>query len=116
VYIQAHTLCQKLGDPPELGRVLFGLYRFHAGQGGVRAAAEVSQQLLAKAQRRSEMGGLLEGHLANGGAATSLSRLCQQQARRTEARQLLTDIYRWFTEGFDTADLKTAHALLLTLA
>jgi predicted ATPase len=49
-------------------------------------------------------------------AALSLSQLWQQQARRTEARQLLADIYRWFTEGFDTADLQTAKALLKELA
>ena len=49
-------------------------------------------------------------------AAMSLSRLWQQQARRTEARQLLADIYRWFTEGFDTADLQAAKALLEELA
>jgi predicted ATPase len=49
-------------------------------------------------------------------AAMSLSRLWQQQAQRTEARQLLADIYRWFTEGFATADLQTAKALLEELA
>ena len=45
-------------------------------------------------------------------AATSLSRLWQQQDRRTEAYQLLAPIYGWFTEGFDTADLQDAKALL----
>jgi len=45
-------------------------------------------------------------------AAMSLSRLWQRQGKMTEARQLLTDIYGWFTEGFDTADLKAAKALL----
>ena len=42
----------------------------------------------------------------------SLSRLWQQQGKRAEARQLLEPIYGWFTEGFDTADLKDAKALL----
>ena len=49
-------------------------------------------------------------------AAMSLSRLWQRQGKRKEARQLLADIYRWFTEGFDTADLQTAKALLEELA
>ena len=49
-------------------------------------------------------------------AALSLSRLWQQQAQRTEARQLLADIYGRFTEGFDTADLQEAKALLGELA
>ena len=49
-------------------------------------------------------------------AATSLARLWQQQGKREEARQLLGDVYSWFTEGFDTADLQDAKALLDKLA
>ena len=49
-------------------------------------------------------------------AAMSLSRLWQQQGRQTEARALLEPIYGWFTEGFDTADLQEARALLEALA
>jgi predicted ATPase len=45
-------------------------------------------------------------------AAMSLSRLWQKQDKRKEARQLLAPIYNWFTEGFDTQDLKDAKALL----
>ena len=45
-------------------------------------------------------------------ATTSLARLCQQQGRRDEARQMLSDAYAGFTEGFDTPDLKAAKALL----
>jgi predicted ATPase len=49
-------------------------------------------------------------------AAMSLARLWQQQGKRTEAHELLAPIYGWFTEGFDTADLQEAKALLETLA
>jgi class 3 adenylate cyclase/predicted ATPase len=49
-------------------------------------------------------------------AAMSLSRLWQQQGKRAEARDLLAPIYGWFTEGFDTADLQGAKALLDQLA
>jgi adenylate cyclase len=49
-------------------------------------------------------------------AATSLARLWRDQGKRKEARDLLTPIYDWFTEGFDTADLKEAKALLDELA
>jgi hypothetical protein len=42
----------------------------------------------------------------------SLTRLLAKQGRRHEARAVLADIYGWFTEGFDTADLKDAKALL----
>jgi predicted ATPase len=49
-------------------------------------------------------------------AAISLSRLWQQQSKRTEAYTLLAPIYDWFTEGFDTADLQEARALLEELS
>ena len=49
-------------------------------------------------------------------AATSLARLWQQQGKRQDAYDLLAPIYGWFTEGFDTADLKDAKALLDELA
>jgi predicted ATPase len=45
-------------------------------------------------------------------ATTSLARLLNEQGRRDEARTMLAEIYGWFTEGFDTADLKDAKALL----
>ena len=45
-------------------------------------------------------------------AVMSLARLWQQQEKQAEAHQLLFDIYNWFTEGFDTKDLKDAKALL----
>jgi predicted ATPase len=49
-------------------------------------------------------------------AAISLSRLWQRQGRHAKACELLTPIYGWFTEGFDTADLQEAKALLEELA
>ena len=48
--------------------------------------------------------------------ATSLARLWGEQGRRAEARDLLAPVYGWFTEGFDTVDLKEAKALLDQLA
>jgi predicted ATPase len=45
-------------------------------------------------------------------AAASLARLLAQQGERNEARQTLADVYGWFTEGFDTADLTAARILL----
>jgi len=45
----------------------------------------------------------------------SLSRLWQKQGKKEEARQLLAEIYGWFTEGFDTKDLQEAKALLDSL-
>jgi predicted ATPase len=49
-------------------------------------------------------------------AAMSLSRLWQQQGKQVEAWELLGEVYGWFTEGFDTADLQEARALLAELS
>jgi predicted ATPase len=45
-------------------------------------------------------------------AVMSLSYLWQQQDKKEEAHQMLSEIYGWFTEGFDTRDLQEAKALL----
>jgi predicted ATPase len=49
-------------------------------------------------------------------ASTSLAQLWRDEGKLTEARDLLAPIYGWFTEGFDTPDLKQAKALLDELA
>jgi adenylate cyclase len=70
------------------------------------AQAEVCfQQALTIAQRQQAKSWELR-------AAMSLSRLWQCQGKRAAARQLLSEVYGWFTEGFDTADLQEAQALL----
>jgi predicted ATPase len=48
-------------------------------------------------------------------ATMSLARLLAQQGHRDEAHTMLAEIYNWFTEGFDTVDLKEAKALLKEL-
>ncbi len=49
-------------------------------------------------------------------AAMSMARLWRSQAKPQQARELLAPVYGWFTEGFDTLDLKKAKALLEELA
>jgi predicted ATPase len=49
-------------------------------------------------------------------AATSLARLWRDHGKVQQARELLAPVYAWFTEGFDTRDLKEAKALLENLA
>jgi predicted ATPase len=71
----------------------------------VEEAEACFQQAIAVAQQQSAKSWELR-------AATSLARLWQQQGKTTEARDLLAPVYEWFTEGFDTADLKDAKALL----
>jgi len=79
----------------------------HAAGGPTRAvaAAQCFEQALAVA--RAQQAKSLELR-----AAISLSRLWQQQGRRADARALLAPLYSWFSEGFDTADLQEAKALL----
>jgi predicted ATPase len=85
------------------------LYR-HKGQlllrqGHVEAAEELYRKALSIAQEQ-------EAKLWELRAAVSLARLRRDQGRHAEARDLLAPIYAWFTEGFETPDLKEAKALL----
>ena len=81
-----------------------------SGSGGDRAAAEQSYRE-AIAVARGQQAKALELR-----AATGLVRLRRDQGRHAEARDLLPPVYGWFTEGFDTPDLKEAKALLDELA
>jgi hypothetical protein len=74
-----------------------------------QAPSEIVEQYLANSLSTARRQG---ARLLELRAAASLARLWGEQGRRTEARELLAPIYVWFTEGFDTADLKEAKALL----
>jgi predicted ATPase len=76
-----------------------------AGAGTVGEAETAIGQSITVAQRQNAKFWAL-------GAAMSLARLWAEQGRRAEARDLLAPVYTWFNEGFDTADLKQAKALL----
>jgi tetratricopeptide (TPR) repeat protein len=80
------------------GIALIGLNRLEEGQIALEGALRVARQQQAKAYELR--------------AATSLARLWGEQGRRAEAQDLLAPVYAWFTEGFDTANLKEAKALL----
>ena len=71
--------------------------------------AQIAEAFLHKAMTTAQQQGAKWWELR---AATSLARLWGEQGRRAEARDLLAPVYGWFTEGFDTADLKEAKALL----
>ena len=77
--------------------------------GPSEAAAERSMQQALDIARRQQAKSL---ELR---AALSLARLRQRQGKRAEAHEVLAPIYTWFTEGFDTADLQEAKALLAAL-
>ena len=74
-------------------------------QGDSKAAEELYRKALAIAEEQ-------EAKLWELRAAVSFARLCCDQGHRSEAHDLLAPVYGWFTEGFDTQDLKGAKALL----
>jgi predicted ATPase len=89
----------------ELNRQKGGLLRC---QGQTEAAEELYRKALSIAMEQG-------AKLWELRAAASLARLARDQGRPAEARDLLAPVYGWFTEGFDTADLKEAKALLDSL-
>jgi tetratricopeptide (TPR) repeat protein len=84
------------------GIALAGLNRLEEGQRALEEALRIARRQQAKSYELR--------------AATGLARLWGEQGRRAEARELLAPVYGWFTEGFDTVDLKEAKALLDELA
>ena len=80
------------------GIALRGLNRLEEGEKALAEAVGVAQSQRARAFELR--------------AATSLARLLGEQGKRAEARDLLAPVYGWFTEGFDTLDLKEAKSLL----
>jgi predicted ATPase len=86
----------------------------HKGQMLLRQGhTEAAEELYRKALGIAEEQGAKLWELR---AAVSLARLRRDQGRHAEARDLLAPVYGWFTEGFDTPDLKEAKALLDALA
>ena len=84
------------------GMALLGVGRFQEAQTALEQAIRTARRQQAKAHELR--------------AATILAWLWGEQSRRAAARDLLAPIYGWFSEGFDTADLKAAKALLDQLA
>jgi predicted ATPase len=80
------------------GTVLLAENKLNEGEASLQQAIHIAQAQKAKSLELR--------------AARDLARLWGDQGRRAEARDLLTPVYSWFTEGFDTADLKEAKALL----
>jgi len=103
---EALAVAQRTGerrDEAEISRVKGELLLQHAVANAPESEA-CFQQALALARRQQAKSWELR-------AAMSLARLWQCQGKRAEARGLLTEIYGWFIEGFDTADLQDAKAL-----
>ena len=86
----------------ELHRMLGELHLAAANPAGAEAALQIAISVARRQHAR----------LWELRAATRLARLWRDQGRHAEAHDLLAPVYAWFTEGFDTADLKEAKALL----
>jgi adenylate cyclase len=86
------------------------------GRSGVEAPSDVQTEAEECFRKSIEIARQQETRSFELRAMTSLSRLWMQQGKKAEARQALAEIYGWFSEGFDTADLKDAKALLEQLS
>ncbi len=96
--LSTHDLCNRPEFLKTRGELLFGRGDHEAAEADFRAAIAHTKEMDAK---------MIELR-----ATTSLARLLRDTGRRDEARAMLADIYGWFTEGFDTLDLKDAKSLL----
>jgi predicted ATPase len=109
---EALTLAETTGErwyEPELYRLKGELILLQQSADNQAEAEDCFQQAITIAQNQSAKSWELR-------AATSLARLWYQQGKRQEAHDLLAPVYGWFTEGFDTADLQEAKALLDALS
>ena len=97
---------------------LHGELHLHAGRQVSAGKLDAAVVTAAEAyfQEALEIARRQQAHWWELRAARSLARFWLQQGRRREARQLLAEVYGWFTEGFDLADLQEARAFLTTLA
>jgi predicted ATPase len=108
---EALAVCERTGDAhftSELWRLKSELVLRQLGS-NVPAAENLLNEAIELAREQS-------ARLWELRAATSLAQLWRDQGKRAEAHDLLAPIYGWFTEGFDTADLKNAKGLLDELA
>jgi predicted ATPase len=111
---EAHTLVEQHDErwwEAEVCR-LRGVLLLHA-EGGRQSTEVTAEECF---QRALDVARRQEAKSLELRAAMSLSRLWQRQGQGAAAHKLLAEVYHWFTEGFDTADLQEAKALLEELA
>ena len=100
----------------ELSQYRWGSAEVHRVRGELLLLADHSRDAETCLERALAAARLQSARLLELRAAVSLARLWRDQGERAKARDLLSPIYNWFTEGFDTRDLKDAKALLDELA
>ena len=111
------TTAEALGHVAQTGIVYYEA-ELHRLEGELRLRLDAMDQQRAEAsfRRALEIARVQEAKSWELRAATSLARLWAEQGRRAEAHELLAPVYGWFSEGFDTVDLKEAERLLAELA
>jgi predicted ATPase len=112
ILTEALSVAERIGEgfwEAELYRLRGELLLSSAAPSRASAAEDSLQKAIASASARRAKALELR-------ATTSLARLWLRQGRKDDARQALDEIQRWFTEGFDTADLRTARTLINELS
>jgi hypothetical protein len=112
---QGLEVLAELGDPETAGFLGSEVYRVE-GELRRRLAPKAPEDAARCFQRAIELARRQELKSLELRGATSLARLWRDQGRYQEARRALADVYGWFTEGFDTQDLRGAKTLLDELA
>jgi class 3 adenylate cyclase len=112
---QGLEVLASLGDPEGGGYYGSEIARLE-GELRRRLAPHVPEDAARCFERALEMARRWDAKSFELRAATSLARLWRDQGRREDARRALADVYGWFTEGFDTQDLRAAKVLLNELA
>jgi predicted ATPase/DNA-binding winged helix-turn-helix (wHTH) protein len=88
VYTRAYTLCQQVGETPQLPLVLWGLSQFHVTQGQVATADELAQQLIDLVQRQPDTEFVLEGHFVMGTIASDRGEFLAARAHLEQSCRL----------------------------
>ena len=94
-YARARELWEQLSSPAEFLQVPYGQSRYHVFRGELDLAQHLDEDLLRLSRRRNDSAGLVLGHLSAGRTLEVCRQVCSVPV-----------VYNWFTEGFDTQDLK----------
>jgi hypothetical protein len=108
---QGLRVLAELGDAESLGFYASEIHRVE-GELRRRIAPQALDDAVRRFQRAIDLARGRELKSLELRASTSLARLRRDQGRPEEAHRVLAEVYGWFTEGFDTQDLRTAKALL----
>jgi class 3 adenylate cyclase len=123
-YSRARELCQQVQEPPQLVQILYGLWHFHTVRAEFHTVVDLSEELLVLARSVHDPLYLIGAHWELGSARFLLGQFLSAREHLDQSfafydpqqhRANASLLYGWFAEGFDTADLQEAKALLQAL-